>query len=98
MPETHDETLGPEELDRERFELLQRLEDKLELPMVVLGLLWLVLLVVELVHGPSELQPGERQFVPRERVFALGRAGVGGRDVGHRHRWQCRPLERHDVG
>ena len=51
MPETQDETLDPEELDRERFELLQRLEDKLELPMVVLGLLWLVLLVVELVRG-----------------------------------------------
>ncbi|AKD03895.1 potassium channel family protein [Pontibacter korlensis] len=36
-------------LDRERYELLNRLQDALELPMVVLGLIWLVLLVVEFI-------------------------------------------------
>jgi voltage-gated potassium channel len=40
-----------EALDRERFELLRELEDRLETPMLVLGLAWLVLLVVELVRG-----------------------------------------------
>ncbi|ARS34464.1 potassium channel family protein [Pontibacter actiniarum] len=36
-------------LQRERYELLNTLQDALELPMVVLGLIWLVLLVVELI-------------------------------------------------
>ena len=40
-----------EELTRERSQLLERLEDWLELPMVVLGLVWLALLVVDLVRG-----------------------------------------------
>ena len=48
----HEEEGGEREvLDRERFELLQRIEDRLEMPMVVLGLAWLVLLVIELVRG-----------------------------------------------
>lgn len=41
-------------LDRERYELLRRLENLLEVPMIVLGLAWLVLLIVELI---SELSP-----------------------------------------
>lgn len=41
-------------LDRERYELLNRLQNALELPMVVLGFIWLVLLVVELIW---ELNP-----------------------------------------
>ena len=49
---THEEERGERDvLDRERFELLQRVEDRLEMPMVVLGLAWLVLLVIELVRG-----------------------------------------------
>lgn len=40
-----------ESLDRERYELLQRLESWLETPMVVLAFVWLGLLVGELVWG-----------------------------------------------
>lgn len=38
---------------RQRWVLLRRLEVALEIPMVVLGLVWLVLLVVDLLHGLS---------------------------------------------
>ena len=38
-------------LERERFELLRELEDRLETPMLVLGLAWLVLLIVEFTRG-----------------------------------------------
>ncbi len=41
--------------DRQRLMLLGRLERWLEIPMVVLGFVWLGLLVVELVHGLSPL-------------------------------------------
>ena len=44
-----------EELKRERYELLQRLEGWLETPMIVLAFVWLVLLIVELVRGESLL-------------------------------------------
>ncbi len=40
-----------EELERERYELLQRLESWMETPMLVLALVWLVLLIVDLVRG-----------------------------------------------
>lgn len=51
-------TPGPEppaeeELDRERYELLHRLEAGLETPMLVLAFVWLALLVLELVRGTS---------------------------------------------
>ncbi|MBA3056564.1 MAG: ion transporter [Gammaproteobacteria bacterium] len=51
---------GPEstdanELKRERYELLQRLDGWLETPMLVLAFVWLVLLIVELVRGESLL-------------------------------------------
>lgn len=39
------------ELDRERYELLQRLRDWLETPMLILAFVWLALLVVDLVWG-----------------------------------------------
>jgi voltage-gated potassium channel len=44
-----------EVLKRERYELLQRLEDWLETPMLVLAFVWLVVLIVELVRGESLL-------------------------------------------
>jgi voltage-gated potassium channel len=44
-----------EDLTRERDELLQRLEDWLETPMLVLAFVWLALLVVELIWGESLL-------------------------------------------
>ena len=44
---------GREELERERYELLQRLEDWLETPMLVLAFVWLALLVGELIWGES---------------------------------------------
>lgn len=42
-----------EALDRERYELLQRLEDWLETPMLILAFVWLGLLLGELVWGES---------------------------------------------
>jgi voltage-gated potassium channel len=44
-----------EELKRERYELLQRLEGWLETPMLVLAFVWLALLIMELVRGESLL-------------------------------------------
>ncbi|RUR34817.1 ion transporter [Vreelandella andesensis] len=44
-----------EQLKRERYELLQRLEGWLETPMLVLAFVWLVLLIIELVRGESLL-------------------------------------------
>lgn len=40
-------------LERERYELLRRLEDWLETPMLVLAFVWLALLIVELLWGES---------------------------------------------
>lgn len=42
-------------LTNERVQLLQRLEDWLETPMVVLAFVWLALLVLELIQGASLL-------------------------------------------
>ena len=42
-------------LNNERSEILQRLEDWLETPMLVLGFVWLALLVIELIRGLSPL-------------------------------------------
>ncbi len=42
-----------EALDRERYELLQRLEDWLEMPMLILAFVWLALLIGELIWGES---------------------------------------------
>lgn len=44
---------GQEALEKERYELLQRLEDWLEVPMLFLAFVWLALLVVELIWGES---------------------------------------------
>ena len=40
-------------LERERYELLQRLEDWLETPMLVLAFIWLALLIGELILGEN---------------------------------------------
>jgi voltage-gated potassium channel len=40
-----------EALDRERSEVLQQVEEILELPVLILGFIWLILLVIELVWG-----------------------------------------------
>ena len=48
-------TTEAEELNRERYELLQRLEGWLETPMLVLAFVWLVLLVLELIRGEGLL-------------------------------------------
>ncbi len=45
-------------LESERFELLRRVEDWLETPMVVLGFVWLALLIAESVWGTSFLFEG----------------------------------------
>ncbi len=44
-----------EDLKRERYELLHRLEGWLETPMLALAFVWLVLLILELVRGESQL-------------------------------------------
>lgn len=44
-----------EVLKRERYELLERLEDWLETPMVVLAFVWLALLIAELIRGENQL-------------------------------------------
>ena len=44
-----------QEIDKERFEILEQLEDWLETPLVVLGFVWLALLVVELTWGFSPI-------------------------------------------
>jgi len=46
---------GAEVLKRKRYELLKRLEGWLEVPMLVLAFVWLVLLVLELIQGESQL-------------------------------------------
>ena len=40
-------------INAERREVLQRVEDALETPMLILGLVWLVLLVIELTREPT---------------------------------------------
>lgn len=44
-----------EALEKERYKLLQRLEDSLETPMLVLAFVWLALLIVEFIWGESQL-------------------------------------------
>jgi voltage-gated potassium channel len=44
-----------EALDQERYEALEQLEDWLELPVLILGFVWLILLVVELIWGLNAL-------------------------------------------
>jgi voltage-gated potassium channel len=39
------------QLENERYELLNRLQDILEMPMVALGFIWLILLIIELTKG-----------------------------------------------
>lgn len=54
--ETPDKAASAEEaVKKERYQLLQRLEDLLETPMLVLAFLWLALLIVELIWGESLL-------------------------------------------
>lgn len=48
-------SMAPDALKQERYELLHRLEGWLETPMLVLALVWLVLLILELVQGESQL-------------------------------------------
>jgi len=53
MPNPEPSTAQLEQLQQERYELLQRLTDWLETPMLVLGFAWLALLGVELIWGLS---------------------------------------------
>lgn len=47
-------TSTKDRLDRERNKLVWRLEKKLEIPLAILGFVWLVLLVIELTEGLNE--------------------------------------------
>ena len=42
-------------IDRERCEILQQVEDWLEMPMLLLSLVWTALLIIEFVWGLSSL-------------------------------------------
>ncbi len=54
--EKHDEAPHiKERLETERYELLRRIENSLEVPMMVLAFVWLALLVGELIWGESLL-------------------------------------------
>jgi voltage-gated potassium channel len=44
-----------EALDRERYQVLAQVEDWLEIPVVILGFFWLILLVIELIWGLSPI-------------------------------------------
>ncbi len=48
-----DEGGSPQSVEQARMELLQQLDDWLEIPMLVLGFVWLGLLVVEFIWGVS---------------------------------------------
>ena len=45
---------SPEDFEREQYRLLHRIEDWLEVPMLVLGLVWLALLILEFTQGLSD--------------------------------------------
>lgn len=49
------ETPAPESIERERFEILRQLEDWMEVPLLLLGFVWLALLAVELTLGLTPL-------------------------------------------
>ncbi|HEY8562423.1 MAG TPA: ion transporter [Pyrinomonadaceae bacterium] len=48
-------SIAQKRIERERLEILRRLEDWLETPMIVLGLIWLALFVVEVIWGAGAL-------------------------------------------
>ncbi len=51
------------QLERERYRLLYRLQHFMEGPMVVLGLVWLILLVIELIRGLSPILQSINTFI-----------------------------------
>ncbi len=51
MQEQEQQKAVDQQLEQERYELLNRLQNALEVPMVVLGAVWLVLLIIELIWG-----------------------------------------------
>lgn len=48
---TEQEQPQGEELEKERYEILEQLESWLETPVIILGFIWLILLVIELLYG-----------------------------------------------
>jgi voltage-gated potassium channel len=46
-------TINSSEIEKERYKLLRQIENWLEIPTVILGIVWLILLVVEFVRGLS---------------------------------------------
>lgn len=55
LKDPHPPETEKEELDKERHELLNRLQENMEIPMIILGLIWLVLLVMDLIRGLSPM-------------------------------------------
>lgn len=49
------ESPAPESIERERFEVLHQLEDWMEVPLLLLGFVWLALLGLELTYGLTPL-------------------------------------------
>src|SRR5438045_3153764 len=52
-----------EALDEQRWEILHRFERWLDIPMVVLGFVWLALIVVDLVRGLSPFLRGVSDLI-----------------------------------
>jgi voltage-gated potassium channel len=46
-------TINSSDIERERYKLLRQLENWLEIPTVILGIIWLLLLIVEFTRGLS---------------------------------------------
>jgi voltage-gated potassium channel len=52
-----------ERIDHERTEILEQLQDWLEIPMLLLGLLWLILTVIELTRGLNSILEGANTII-----------------------------------
>jgi voltage-gated potassium channel len=73
MTEDNHDPAGKQQLDHERFELLERIERWLDTPMFVLGLVWLALLVLEFSRGlgPALTRLGTAIWIVFILEFAL---------------------------
>jgi voltage-gated potassium channel len=62
-PQEREDDLVEEELERERYEFLRHVEEILELPVLILGFVWLLLLIIELIWGFTPLLEAVFYFI-----------------------------------
>jgi voltage-gated potassium channel len=67
--EPHDEKKIKDALDRERSEFLHQVEQVLELPVLILGFVWLILLVIELIWGFTPMLEAVFYFIWGTFIF-----------------------------